>query len=181
MPVKILNASTAGGSLLVQTTAVTFSSAFYTEIQETFFAVRWAILFIVILIATDFWSGLAASVKVRGEDFRLSRALRRTLVKFCEYLCFIILGVVVAKSICEPLGICTFTAGGAIGAAVALLIEADSIYGHVCDLHGIKGRFSVKRLIVAYLKRKNEDLGEAVEDALEENGNRSDKPKDGKK
>lgn len=166
LPHHIPTVSTAGGSVLLQTTAITFTSAFYTEIQETLFAVRWAVLFIVILIFTDFWSGLAASVRVRGEDFRLSRALRRTLVKFCEYLCFIILGVVLAKSILEPLGVCGHSAGGAAGAAVALLIEADSIYGHVCDLHGIRSRFSLKRLIVAYLKRKNRDLGEAVEDTL---------------
>ena len=88
------------------------------------------------------------------------------IAEFCEYLCFIILGVVLAKSILEPLGVCGHSAGGAAGAAVALLIEADSIYGHVCDLHGIRSRFSLKRLIVAYLKRKNRDLGEAVEDTL---------------
>lgn len=180
MPTRILSAaSTAGGSLALQAVGITMASAFYTEVQETLFSLRWAILCIIMLIATDFWSGLAASVKVRGEDFRLSRALRRTIVKFCEYLSFIILGVVLGRSILQPLAICDYGVGGAIGAALVLFIESDSIYGHVCDLYGIKGRFSIKRLIVAYLRRKNEDLGSAVEEALEEDhANRPAETKD---
>lgn len=180
MPTRILSAaSTAGGSLALQAVGITMASAFYTEVQETLFSLRWAILCIIMLIATDFWSGLAASVKVRGEDFRLSRALRRTIVKFCEYLSFIILGVVLGRSILQPLAICDYGVGGAIGAALVLFIESDSIYGHVCDLYGIKGRFSIKRLIVAYLRRKNEDLGSAVEEALEEDhGGRPAETKD---
>ena len=39
--------------------------------------------------------------------------------------------------------------------------------GHVCALHGIKNKFSVKRFIIALIKRKDKELGEAVEDAME--------------
>ena len=38
----------------------------------------------------------------------------------------------------------------------------------MCDIHGIKKRFSMKRLFVAYLKRKNADVGEAVEEVMKE-------------
>lgn len=165
---NVHSASTAGGSLATTTTAAAFSAAFYSEVQQTFFDIRWALLFIALLIVTDFWTGLTASVRVRGEDFRISRALRRTLVKFCEYVSFVIFGVVLAKSVLEPFGICSYVTGGAVGAACALLIECDSIYGHVCDIHGIGGRFSLKRLIVAWLRRKNRDLADAVEETLKE-------------
>lgn len=160
--------STANGTLTLQGGAVLLAASFPQEISETLYALRWAILFIILLVLTDFWSGLAASVRIRHEDFRLSRAGRRTAVKFCEYIAFIILAASLAKCILQPLGVCGTEQGGAIGASIALLLEADSIYGHVCDLHGIKSRFSLKRLIVAWLKRKDRDAGEALEDALDE-------------
>lgn len=163
------NSSTASLSTLAISTGTAVSiGTFYNEILQTFFDLRWVILCICLLVITDFWSGLAASVKVRHEEFRFSRAGRRTLAKLAEYLSFIILGIVIAKSILEPFGICTYVTGGAVVATLCLLLEADSIYGHVCDLHGIHNRFSLKRLVVAYLKRKNQDLGEALEDTLEE-------------
>lgn len=166
MPNRLLFTSSAGGSLAPQTAGAVASVSLYPELQQVFYDIRWAVLFICVLIVTDFWSGLTASVRVRREDFRFSRALRRTLVKFSEYMCFIILGTLLAKAILEPAGVCSHVAGGALGAALALFCEADSIYGHVCDLHGIKGRFSLKRLFVCYIKRKDRDLGEAAEEAL---------------
>lgn len=144
------------------------ATLFGSELISVLFSLRWVILFIVALVITDFWSGLTASVKVRKEDFRLSRALRRTIVKFLEYINFIVFGLLLAKACLEPFGIGTDLTGGAIGAACALLIEFDSIYGHICDLHGISNRLSIKRIFVAWLKHKNEDLGEAVDEAIKE-------------
>ncbi len=144
--------------------AMASSDAFYGEVVSALFSLRWGILFIVLLVVTDFWSGLAASVKVKGEKFRWSRAMRRTTCKFLEYICYIILALLLAKSILIPLGCCTEEQGAAIGAAVALFVEANSIYGHVCALHGISSPPSLKRLFVAWLKRKNADIGGAVED-----------------
>lgn len=164
--------STSGGSAVVGIGGAGIATLFGTELISVLFSLRWVILFIVILVVTDFWSGLTASVKVRKEDFRLSRALRRTIVKFLEYINFIVFGLLLAKACLEPFGIGTDITGGAIGAACALLIEFDSIYGHICDLHGISNRISLKRIFVLWLKRKDEDLGEAVEDAVEEQENK---------
>lgn len=158
--------STSGGSAVVGIGGAGIATLFGAELIGVLFSLRWVILFIVALVITDFWSGLTASVKVRKEDFRLSRALRRTIVKFLEYINFIVFGLLLAKACLEPFGIGTDLTGGAIGAACALLIEFDSIYGHICDLHGISNRLSVKRIFVAWLKRKNEDLGEAVDEAI---------------
>lgn len=160
--------STSGGSAVVGIGGAGIATLFGAELIGVLFSLRWVILFIVALVITDFWSGLTASVRVRKEDFRLSRALRRTIVKFLEYINFIVFGLLLAKACLEPFGIGTDLTGGAIGAACALLIEFDSIYGHICDLHGISNRLSIKRVFVAWLKRKNEDLGEAVDEAIKE-------------
>lgn len=160
--------STSGGSIAVNAGGVVVAGALYAELIQVLYDLRWAVLFIMVLVFTDFWSGLTASVKVRKEDFRLSRALRRTVVKFLEYVNFIIFGLVLSKACLIPFGIGDNNTGGAIGAVLAMLIEFDSIYGHICDLHGIKNRISIKRFFVAWVKKKNEDAGEALEEALED-------------
>lgn len=160
--------STAGGSVGMQFVALyAVTTDPHNEYLEVLYNLRWPILVIFALILTDFWSGLAASVRIRHEDFRLSRALRRTLVKACEYVALIIFAAILTKGIFEPLFGTQPATGGAVGAAFALICEGDSILSHLCDLHGIKSRFSVKRFIVAYLKRKNQDAGEALEDAID--------------
>lgn len=164
----IKTVSTSGGSSLVLTNGAILVGSFYAEVLQVLFDLRWLVLFIIVLVFTDFWSGLTASVKVRKEDFRISRALRRTIVKFLEYINFIIFGLLLAKAILEPFGIGSNVIGGAIGAACALLIEFDSIYGHVCDIHGVKNRISLKRLFINYVKRKDESIGGALEETLNE-------------
>lgn len=160
--------STSNANPLVTTSGAIIGGTFYAELIQVLFDLRWLVLFIVVLVFTDFWSGLTASVKIKKQDFRLSRALRRTITKFLEYINFIIFGLLLAKAILEPFGIGTDITGGAIGASAALLIEFDSIYGHICDLHGIHNRFSFKRLFIAYIKKKDEDIGNAIEDTLNE-------------
>lgn len=160
--------STSNANPLVTTSGAIIGGTFYAELMQTLFDLRWLVLFIVVLVFTDFWSGLTASVKVKKQDFRLSRALRRTITKFLEYINFIIFGLLLSKAILEPFGISTDITGGAIGASAALLIEFDSICDHICDMHGIKRRISLKRIFVAWLKQKNEGVGEAVEKALNE-------------
>lgn len=153
-------------SILAATTGLAVTgNSFYAELLAVLFSLRWAILFIVVLVATDFWSGLAASVKVKKEKFRWSRAFRRTTCKFLEYICYIILAFLLAKSILIPFGWCDETQGAAIGAAIALFVEANSIYGHVCALHGVANPVSLKRIVVKYIKKKNNDLGEAIEES----------------
>lgn len=167
----MVNVSTSGAShfLMASSIAVVGSdSSFYGELLVSLYDLRWAILFIILLVFTDFWSGIAASVKIKHQEFRFSRALRRTVAKFAEYVCFIILGCLLSKAILIPIGIENPSMGSAIGASIALIAEFDSICDHVCDLHGIKNRISFKRLLIAIIKKKNEDVGEAIEESLED-------------
>lgn len=153
-------------------------TAFYDEVVHAMYGLRWMLLAVAVLVAADFITGLTASVRIKGEDFRFSRAGRRTFGKLMEYYGYLILGVVLGKSVMEPLGVCGYVTCSAVFTAFAALWEADSILGHVCDLHGVKARFSVKRMLIYLIKSRDRGLGDAVEDAL--GGGDSDKVKDEK-
>lgn len=149
--------------------AVTLSSAaFYSEIMDVLFELRWMILLITVLVISDFVLGLTASVRLRGEDFRFSRAGRRTSAKLMEHFQYLLWGLLLGKAIFEPLGLCGHVTACALAACLPVVWEADSIAGHICDLHGIKARFSIKRIIIRLIKRKIPEIGDAVEEAAGE-------------
>lgn len=55
--------------------------SFVGEIRSVVFELRWMLVFIVAMIIADFVLGIIDSVVKRGEDFRFSRAGRRTMCK----------------------------------------------------------------------------------------------------
>ena len=65
--------------------AVAGAYSFISEIKEVVFELRWMLVFIIVMIIADFVLGIIDSVVKRGEDFRFSRAGRRTMCKFIEY------------------------------------------------------------------------------------------------
>lgn len=134
------------------------------EALSALYDLRWMLVLIVVLILADFWFGVSESLRKR-EHFRFSRAGRRTCNKGVDYLTYLMLGSVLGLAIFEPLGWATHTTTAAVGLGFGCVWEMDSIVGHVCALHGIKNRFSVKRFIIALLKKKDDDVGEAVEEA----------------
>lgn len=135
------------------------------ECITAIYDLRWMIVLIVVLIVADFWFGLSESL-FKHEEFRFSRAGRRTCNKLVDYLTYLLLGAVIGLAIFEPLNITTHTVTAAIGLGFGCLWEVDSIVGHICALHGVKSKFSVKRIIILLLKRKNKEVGEAIEEAL---------------
>lgn len=135
------------------------------EALTALFDLRWMLVLIVVLIVADFWFGVSESIK-RHEHFRFSRAGRRTCNKAVDYMTYLILGSVLGLAIFEPLGWATHVTTAAIGLGFGCIWEVDSIVGHVCGLHGIENRFSVKRFIVALIKKKDRDMGEAVEEGF---------------
>ena len=137
-----------------------------TEALTALYDLRWMLVLIVVLIVADFWFGVSESLH-KHEHFRFSRAGRRTCNKAVDYVTYLILGSVIGLAIFEPLGWATHTTTAAIGLGFGCVWEIDSIVGHVCELHGVKNRFSIKRLIIAIIKKKDADVGEAVEEALE--------------
>lgn len=135
------------------------------EAMQALFDLRWMLVLIVVLIVADFWFGVSDSLH-KHEHFRFSRAGRRTCNKAVDYVTYLILGSVLGMAIFEPLGWATHTTTAALGLGLGCLWEIDSIVGHVCALHGVKNRFSIKRFIIALMKKKNEGIGEAVEEAM---------------
>lgn len=136
------------------------------EAMTALYDLRWMLVLIVVLIVADFWFGVSESLH-KHEQFRFSRAGRRTCNKAVDYVTYLILGSVIGLAIFEPLGWATHTTTAAIGLGFGCVWEVDSIVGHVCELHGVKNKFSVKRLIIAIIKKKDADVGEAVEEVLE--------------
>lgn len=136
------------------------------EAMGALFDLRWMLVLIVVLIIADFWFGLSESF-YKHEHFRISRAGRRTCNKLVDYITYLILGSVLGLAIFEPLGWATHVTTAAIGLGFGCMWEIDSIVGHVCVLHGIKNHFSVKRFIVSLMKKKDKDMGEAIEEGFD--------------
>lgn len=142
--------------------------SFIGEIKNVVFELRWMLAFIVVMIVADFVLGIIDSVVKRGEDFRFSRAGRRTMCKFIEYNSYLVLGFMLGIAILQPVGICTYTISSMCGLGLAIVFEFDSIMEHVCAIHGIKNKVSIKRLLVGYIKKKYSAAGEIIEEVTKE-------------
>lgn len=134
--------------------AVIGGYTFFGEMKQVVFDLRWMFLFILILITADFILGIIDSIIKRGEEFRFSRAGRRTMCKFIEYNSYLVLGFTFGIAVLQPVGICNYMISSVGGLCLAILFEADSIKDHVCAIHGIENKFSVKKWFVEFLKKK---------------------------
>lgn len=148
--------------------AVAGAYSFIGEIKEVVFELRWMLVFIVAMIIADFVLGIIDSVVKRGEDFRFSRAGRRTMCKFIEYNSYLVLGFMFGIAILQPVGICSYTISSICGLGLAFIFEFDSIADHICEIHGIKNKVSIKRLLVGYIKKKYATAGEIIEEVTKE-------------
>lgn len=137
--------------------------SFIGEIKDVVFQLRWMLLFIIVMILADFILGIIDSVVKRGEDFRFSRAGRRTMCKFIEYNSYLVVGFMLGIAILQPIGFCSYTISAMCGLGLALIFEFDSIVEHICNIHGIKNKISIKRILVGYIKRKYSTAGEIIE------------------
>lgn len=151
--------------------AVAGAYSFVGEIKGVVFELRWMLLFIIAMIVADFILGIIDSVVRRGEDFRFSRAGRRTMCKFIEYNSYLVLGFMFGIAILQPVGVCSYTISAMCGLGLALIFEFDSIVEHICNIHGIKNKISVKRILVGYIKKKYSTAGEIIEDITTDKNN----------
>lgn len=141
----------------------------FGECTQILYDLRWMILLAIILILSDLWFGISAS-RVQGITIRKSRAGRRTLNKLVDYICYILLGAVIGKAIGEPYGV------NPILVSITVMIlcycfEIDSIYGHICEIHGIKKQYSIWKIIFKLFTLKFKELGEAFRDMAEQKNN----------
>ena len=148
--------------------AVAGAYSFIGEIRDVVFELRWMLIFVVAMIIADFVLGIIDSVVKHGEDFRFSRAGRRTMCKFIEYNSYLVLGFMMGLAILQPIGICTYTVSAMCGLGLAMVFEFDSIMEHICVIHGIKNRISIKRMLVGYIKKKYSTAGDIIEEVTKE-------------
>jgi len=135
---------------------------FLAEWQGLLYSMRWMITLALVLILADLWFGVSAS-KHRGEKIRRSRAGRRTFNKIIDYLCYIFIGVTIGKAIAEPYGVDPI-----ITAITAMVLcycfEIDSIYGHILELHNIKVKYSIWKLLAYILTLRFKQFATVIED-----------------
>ncbi|MEG1860651.1 MAG: hypothetical protein RR206_03030 [Bacteroidaceae bacterium] len=135
--------------------------AFGSEIISLLYELRWLIAFSFCLILVDLWFGCKESV-INNVHIRKSRAGRRTMNKFIDYMCYLLIGGLFGKAIGEPLGVDMLVCAS-IMLGISCLFEMDSIAGHICEIHHI-GKFSFRRLFISILMRKNKDLVDSFND-----------------
>ena len=152
--------------------------AFLDEGMQCVRDLRWMIVLSIVLIFTDFWWGWSESrmkYKKATTDkerekykFHKSKAIRRSANKFVDYLTYLLVGCVLGMAILEPLGICDHVTSAAAGLGLGCVADMMSIVGHYCAVKGIDfdaWKF-LKRLVVVFVKKKDEDMGEALEETI---------------
>lgn len=65
---------------------------------------RWIVLLAFVLVIVDLRFGIRAA-KARGEKVRASRAVRRTINKMVDYVCWILLAGAIGEVYGEPFGV----------------------------------------------------------------------------
>lgn len=131
---------------------------FLKELYDILYDLRWWLILAFVLIAADLWFGIRAA-KDRGEPIRKSTAGRRTLNKFVDYILYIIVGTSVGMAIGNPYGFnpmivsCTLL-------ALCYAFEIDSIYGHICQLHGVNKRLNIWKAIWLFITFRFSELKE---------------------
>ena len=151
---------------------------FGSECLQAVNDLRWMIIFAVLLIVTDFWWGVRelqlhhqqaeSRLEKAKTKFHFSQAGRRTLNKLVDYTTYLLLGCVAGLAITEPMGIATHTTTAAVGLGFGCLFELSSIVGHIAAVKGINIRLNLKRLLVALVKHKSEELAEVIDEGIEE-------------
>ena len=59
-------------------------------------------------------------------------------------------------------------AKAAVGLGFGMLFELSSIVGHIAAVKGVHIKLDLKKLIVAIIKKKNEDIAEILDEGIEE-------------
>lgn len=133
---------------------------FLESVRDFLIPIKPLMLFCALCIITDLVFGIAESYK-KGIKVRSSRAMRRTLVKGGEYLCFCLLAGSIQMMITDAH--LTFPLFSLIVGSCICCYEISSIINHWLVLHDRK-EINFRRLLTIFLKRKNKVLGELSEE-----------------
>ena len=90
-----------------------------------------------------------------------------------DYLSYLVVGVFLGLAITEPMDICSHITSAIVGLLIGCGCEIASIIGHVAYVKydveiEIKDIWRwLGRVLVSIIKKKNSDIGEAIEEANE--------------
>ena len=145
-----------------------FTAAVLSPFVEGWQQMLWFLILAVILIIGDLRFGIAAAKK-RDEKIRPSRAVRRSLNKLVDYICWLSIATVVGVNFGSVFGLPLLSV---IIMAVVCIIEMSSIIDNYLEYKGIKKKVNVIKLIARIFKKPElEDVLEPAEEIQEEGGN----------
>ena len=145
-----------------------FTAAVLSPFVEGWQQMLWFLILAVILIIGDLRFGIAAAKK-RDEKIRPSRAVRRSLNKLVDYICWLSIATVVGVNFGKVFGLPLLSV---IIMAVVCIIEMSSIIDNYLEYKGIKKKVNVIKLIARIFKKPElEDVLEPTEEIQGEGGN----------
>ena len=142
-----------------------FTAAVLSPFIEGWQQMLWFLILAVILILGDLRFGIAAAKK-RDEKIRPSRAVRRSLNKLVDYICWLSIATVVGVNFGSVFGLPLLSV---IIMAVVCIIEMSSIVDNYLEYKGIKQKVNVIKLIARIFRRP--EIEEVLEPIEEEGGN----------
>lgn len=122
---------------------------------------EWILVWIIVafsLIMGDLRFGIMASKK-RGEKIRGSRAVRRTINKMVDYICWVSIAWVLGASFGKIFGIPLLVA---IIMVIVCTVELSSIFDNYFEYRGIKKRFNAWKFFSKIFKIP--EIEESIED-----------------
>lgn len=135
------------------------TAAVLSPFVESWQRIIWFLILAIILILGDLRFGIAAAKK-RGEHIRPSRAVRRSLNKLVDYICWLSIATVVGVNFGSVFGLPTLSV---IIMAVVCIIELSSIIDNYLEYKGIKKKINVIKLLAKLFRKP--DLEEVLEPA----------------
>lgn len=119
---------------------------FIQELMNVMMEIRWWVFLAFIFVLADLWFGIRVS-KMKGLKIRYSSAGRRTLNKFVDYFLYILLGTSLGMALSQSYeGLNPVIIASTI-LAFCYAFEIDSIYDHICYIHGKKKTISIWRAL----------------------------------
>lgn len=122
----------------------------------------WIVVAFVLIVA-DLRFGIEAS-QARGEKIRTSRAIRRTINKFVDYLCWVSIAWVLGGSFGHLFGIPLLPAVVMLGVCA---IELSSIISNYFESKGIHKHFNVWKALLKHFHK--EEYEDCLEDTTPKN------------
>lgn len=134
-----------------------FTASVLSPFVEGWQQMLWFLLLAIILILGDLRFGIAAAKK-RGEKIRPSRAVRRSINKLVDYICWLSIAAMIGVNFGSVFDLPLLSV---IIMALVCIIEMSSIIDNYLEYKGIKQKVNLIKLI-AHIFRRPE-----LEDVLE--------------